>query len=385
MVTASAASEWLAVASATVALYGLEPIVGIGRGGCGRRGLGLVISPRRVTGGGGSSVGGSLALRNLGSLGNLDPLLGSGEIVTCVPLILSGRVGGIVADVCVRDWGICLLDNGCSVELTVGQSSVGACINFGQTRVGNSGIGLDKVSRLDGSIFVGGGIGGRDLGSTSLCLGNTLFSNVLGSDLDVLEGELLDRCDCYILAYWKVMFQFGQRLTSSCQRRSVNAAGGVLSALVQLDHDVHSTLITTIDTEQNALCSQVSILGRELSLLAAVGGEAKEFGQNEEAVLQRLLGLGLSLALGFSNGLCQLLLMLLGQGLLQLLLGLFQTRTPLFVQLQDLGKVFLISGEFGLEGGFVVDLSLLVGVDDLGSNELLNGLVLVLGNQRLGL
>lgn len=155
--------------------------------------------------------------------------------------------------------------------------------------------------------------------------------------------------------------------------------------MVQLDHDVDRTLVTTINTEQNALCSQVSILSRELSLLAAVGGEAKELGQDEEAVLQCLLSLSFGLALGCSYGLRQLFLVLLSQGLLELLLGFVQSRTPLFVQLQDLSKVLLVSGELGLEGGFVVDLSLLVGIDDLGSNELGYGLVLVLGNQGLGL
>lgn len=169
-------------------------------------------------------------------------------------------------------------------------------------------------------------------------------------------------------------------LTSSLEGGAIDAAGGVICASVQLDHGVHGALITSVDTQQNALGGEISVLSGELGLLATVGREAKELGKNKEAILQCLPGLSLSLALDLGNGLSQFLLVLLGQGLLNLLLGLGQGGTPLFFQLQDLSQVLLVSGEFGFESGLVVNLSLLVGVDDFGGDELRNGLVFVLCN-----
>lgn len=119
--------------------------------------------------------------------------------------------------------------------------------------------------------------------------------------------------------------------------------------------------------------------------MATVGSEAKELRQDKEAVFQCLLGLGLGLALDLRDGRGHLLVVLLGQCLLELLLGLGQGGTPFVIQLQDLGQVLFVSSEFGLESGLIVDLSLLVCVDDLGGDELGNGLVLVLGNQGFGL
>ena len=48
-------------------------------------------------------------------------------------------------------------------------------------------------------------------------------------------------------------------------------------------------------------------------------------------------------------------------------------------------ELLLELGELGLEAGLLEDLCLLVGIDDLGCNKLVEVLVRVAGDQRIGL
>jgi hypothetical protein len=91
--------------------------------------------------------------------------------------------------------------------------------------------------------------------------------------------------------------------------------------------------------------------------------------------------------LGSDSNQCVGLLLLQPLSKLLLELGLVSgtTRSVLLVHLLVLGKLLLELRELGLELGLLVDLALLVGVDDLGSNKLLKSFALVLAYQVGGL
>lgn len=155
--------------------------------------------------------------------------------------------------------------------------------------------------------------------------------------------------------------------------------------MVELGHGGNSSVVTVVDLEENTLDGQVCVLGGVLGSDAAVSSQAEELGEDQEAILQGLLLISVGLDLQLGQGIGLLLLVLVGQLLLGVGLGRGKGVAPLFVELEDLGELLLGAGEFGLEGGFVLDLSLLVGVDDLSSKELLGGLVTVLADDGLGL
>lgn len=144
-------------------------------------------------------------------------------------------------------------------------------------------------------------------------------------------------------------------------------------------------MIATVDTQQDALERQVLVFSGLSGLAATVSGQAQELGQHQEPILESLRGIRLGLALGLSYSFSLLLLILVGQLLLGLSLDGRDRSTPLVIDLLDLSQLLLVPGELGLKGRLVVDLSLLVGVDDLSGNELIGGLALVLVDQGLGL
>ena len=91
---------------------------------------------------------------------------------------------------------------------------------------------------------------------------------------------------------------------------------GVVGTVDQLQHCRHARLIARVDVEQDTLEGQVLIeLGIGI-LGAACGSEAEELRQDEEAVVQLLLSVGLGLVQGLADGICLLLLVALCQRLL---------------------------------------------------------------------
>lgn len=98
-----------------------------------------------------------------------------------------------------------------------------------------------------------------------------------------------------------------------------------------------------------------------------------------------LLNIGGGLGSDSNQSVGLLLLQPLSELLLELGLVSGTTRSVLLVHLLVLGKLLLELRELGLELGLLVDLALLVGVDDLGSNKLLKSFALVLANQVGGL
>lgn len=114
-----------------------------------------------------------------------------------------------------------------------------------------------------------------------------------------------------------------------------------------------------------------------------MGSETEELGEDQQAIVQRLLRIRLRLFLDLSNSVGLVLLVcLLDVGLDRSNLG-----TVLSIDLLVLGQLLLQPCNLSLEGVQVVDLLLLVGIDDLELDELLGGFAfrLVLVDQSLGL
>lgn len=85
----------------------------------------------------------------------LDPLLGSGQVVASVPLVLRGSIGSSVANISIWD---CAVSS--DLLLPVRQSIVCASIDLGQASVGNGGISLNGFGGL-GGLGLGLSLGGR--------------------------------------------------------------------------------------------------------------------------------------------------------------------------------------------------------------------------------
>lgn len=91
------------------------------------------------------------------------------------------------------------------------------------------------------------------------------------------------------------------------------------------------------------------------------------------------------LLLELCNSVGLVLLVLSGQGLLKAGEVGRATRPVLLVELEVLGELLLETAELGLELGLLETLRLLVIVDDLGLDELVEGLALVRVYQGIGL
>lgn len=92
----------------------------------------------------------------------LNPLLRSGQVVACVPLVLSSGISSGVADISIRDCAI----RSSLVRVSVGKSIVCASINLSQASVGNgrvglNGVGLNGVGGLSGFSGLSLGLGSR--------------------------------------------------------------------------------------------------------------------------------------------------------------------------------------------------------------------------------
>lgn len=126
------------------------------------RGLWVIISPgcgvsggRRSSGDdryGGSTVGREGLRWRL----YLDPLLGSSQVIACVPLVLCGGIRSSVTDISIWDCAV----NSSLVWLSIRQSIVCAGINLGQASVGNGRISLNGFGGLD-RLSLGLGLGSR--------------------------------------------------------------------------------------------------------------------------------------------------------------------------------------------------------------------------------
>ena len=100
--------------------------------------------------------------------------------------------------------------------------------------------------------------------------------------------------------------------------------------------------------------------------------------------MQSLLSIGSSLLLHVVDSLGLLILVFLCQCLLEGGLLGSEACPVLLVDLLVLGDLLLDLGELGLELGLLETLGSLIGVDDLEADELVKGLVLVLGDYGVG-
>lgn len=296
-----------------------------------RRRFWVVIRPGlRGGSSGSSSVGGSLGLRSLGRLLDFDPLLGSSQVVSLVrriPLLLCSCVGSAVTDVRVRNRGLALALglSRSSVDMTVCEGSIGTGVDLSQACVGNSGIGLAKLGlSSDDRLSLGRGLGLVQGGRVGGCL--LLYSR---------NYSMSARCR----HMWEPL-----KLTGCLQRLTRHTCRGIVSALVQFDHGSHSRLVTTVDTQQDALESHVLISVRVWSLATSVGSQTQELGDHQETILKGLLSILLRLALGLSNRISPLLLELLRQLFLRFSFDGGERRPPLVVNLLKLSQLLLVPG-----------------------------------------
>lgn len=124
----------------------------------------MVICPRLR--GSRSSVGGSLGLRSVGRLLNLDPLLRGGKVVTLVchiPLSLRSCVRSVATNICIRDRGLTLtlgFDlSRSSIGVAVCHGDVSTGIDLGKTGIGNSRVGLDSAGLIRDRLVLCSGLG----------------------------------------------------------------------------------------------------------------------------------------------------------------------------------------------------------------------------------
>jgi hypothetical protein len=183
----------------------------------------------------------------------------------------------------------------------------------------------------------------------------------------------------------RATWQSSSRHTGRLELITADAASLLVGAVYELQHGSHGVLVARVDVQQDTLQSHVLVQGG-ISVLGSTGsGQAQELGQDQKAVMLDLLDVGGSLFGGGDQGIGLLLLELLGKLLLQLGLVGGTTRAVLVVNLFVLGERLLELGELGLELGLLHGLLLLVRVDDLGSDELVEGLALVLLDDDKGL
>lgn len=166
---------------------------------------------------------------------------------------------------------------------------------------------------------------------------------------------------------------------------STDASGLLLGSLDQLQHRGNSALIARVNVQQDALQSHV-LVGSGIGILGpSSGGQSQELSQDQQTVVLYFLGIGGSFLGRGYEGIGLFLLQSLRQVLLNLGLVRCTLRSVLGFYLLVLGELLLHLSELRLELGFLEDLGLLIGVDDLGSYELLQGLFLVLLDQCVGL
>lgn len=131
--------------------------------------------------------------------------------------------------------------------------------------------------------------------------------------------------------------------------------------------------------QENALQSHVLIESAVGILSTACGSEAKKLRQNKEVVVQGSLNVGSGLLSELSHEIGLFLLELLLQGLLLVC----QAGPELLVKFLVLGELLLEREELGLKLRTLEMGSLLIGIDDPGSDKLVKGLAGMLVDYRL--
>lgn len=173
----------------------------------------------------------------------------------------------------------------------------------------------------------------------------------------------------------------GVALTGGLEQLTSGAASLLLGTLDKLQHVLNSVLVARVDVEQNAFKSHI-LVGSAVGILSATGGgKAEELGKVEQAVVELLVGISLGLLFEFSLELS----LLLGKLLVERLLLLGQADLVVSIELLDESKLLVKLEELGLEGRLLEVGGLLVGVDDLESNQVFERLVAVLGYQMVDL
>lgn len=212
--------------------------------------------------------------------------------------------------------------------------------------------------------LVHGGIGhsrvGADLLASFRCGGSLSFKSHL-----VVLGERLDLSVCQKLAGSSTCRGLG-RSTGRLQLLARDAQNLVRGALHQLQHRVYSALIASIDGQQNTL-NGLALVGVGLrTLFPAVGSQSQKLRNKEEIPTLSLVKVSLSFSHGIRPGLLN--------SLPQFRLVCRRPRFVLLCDLEVLGQLLFGLGELGLQGRFLEDLGLLIGIDDAAGDKLVEGL-----------
>jgi hypothetical protein len=175
-----------------------------------------------------------------------------------------------------------------------------------------------------------------------------------------------------------------EALTSSLKRLAASPMRLVARPLDELEHSIHRTLIPPIHSHQDPLQRHVLVQRRVSILGTARSSKPKELRDSKEALPQLPLRASLARLPDLPQGLRLVLLKRRREVLLEALLLRLQTGLVVGVDLPELAELLLELGELGLQGGLLQDLGLLVGVDDAGGDELVEGLFRVLAEKGVG-
>lgn len=151
----------------------------------------------------------------------------------------------------------------------------------------------------------------------------------------------------------------------------------VSRAFNQLQHGADCALISSVNGQQYTLDSLTLVRFGILGLLTAIGGQSEELRQDKKIVVKSLLKTLLRLTYGIGLGFFQ--------ALLRLDLVGSRARSVLLIDLAVLSQLFLILCQLCLQSRLLEDLGLLVGIDDLGIDQLVERLIGMLAEQVVGL
>lgn len=116
----------------------------------------MIVGPRLRAGSSRSSgrrVGDGHGCRSLGRLLNLNPLLRSSKVVTSIPLVLGSGIRSASTNIGIRDQSLALGRRIGSIDMAVGQGSVGTSVDLCEACIRNSRVGLHQMRGLNRSVF----------------------------------------------------------------------------------------------------------------------------------------------------------------------------------------------------------------------------------------
>jgi hypothetical protein len=279
-----------------------------------------------------------------------------------VPLCLGGLVGGTVVNGSLSD----------RLGQVIGGDN-GLFLLCGLVQLGQAGVGDGRIAGSNGVLRLdSGSVGGLSRG--------LLLSSLLAGEGAKADSSLLD------LRVWKkvsikTISQGSSLLTLDGQKFALNRRDLLIRTCDQVHNSIDGLIVTSVDEQQSTLeCLGLVRVG--LLFNHTLGsGSSEELAEGAQLLAKGSIELFLELVLEVSLQLLNLALV--GRSQVRVLSG--HARLVVGIDLLVLGNLFFQLGERGLETGLLRGLSLLVGVDLAGSEEFVQRLARVLGEDRVQL